>query len=301
MSNLFCKTCRFKCCNEDSFTSHLTSKRHIRLTSKPNDSEDENISMNIEEIQEPTPTTQQPPNLNNQVMETLLLQNQMMMKLLMENNGTITKEKRGKPDTMTHLNTKCKNAINFEDLFTREYILNSKYNKYVMEYGNQTYFKIIDRQMLPQSYKFATDFFCCGFNEIEHNKKPIFCSDAKRGTFYVKTKNQWVKMDKFELSKKIYKPLWDRIFGLFMNVARLDKDDFKQIFKREYDNWYVGNKNQIMVNICSIEQDEFVHRIIPALSKLCDIKYASYRNEAPDIYSEANSSNSDSETETDEY
>lgn len=305
MSNLFCKTCRFKCSNEQSFTSHLKSKRHIRL----NTPTDENISLTIEEEEEEPINTVQPNTSNDSLMRTLLLQNQMMMKLLMEKQtpNSITNEKNIKKfDVNEYLNTKCKKAINFEDLFTTKYILDTELNeKYVLANGEELYLKNIDKEMLPHSYKLFIDFFCTPFNEISHYKKPIFCSDVRRGVFYVKTENKWVKMNKFELSNKIFGPLFSRIFSLFANVFRLKQEKFKKIYKRNYYDWEINNKNEIMISICSVEKEGFVHKIIPALSKLCDKKYYSYKSQTIDeaINEEEpqESEPEDYESDTDEY
>jgi hypothetical protein len=302
MNQLHCQACHYKCSNEAQFTSHLKSKRHIRLTA----TSEENISIDIEEIEQPIPITLQPPSVNNSLMETLLQQNQMMLQMLMNKKSTddSDSDKRPRFSVEAYLKKRDK-AINFEDLFTRKYILSSEHNeKYVKDLGDAQVSKIIDHQSLPKTYKYAIDFFFTPFDKIHQNKRPIFCSNARHGTFYVKTENKWVKMDKFELSNKIFGPLWAAMFRLQNNVARMNHDVFEEIYHRSYYNWQRGNRNEILVNICSIEKEDFVHKFIPTLIKLTDKKYVSYGGETPEKYDSAQDetdAGSGSETETDEY
>lgn len=302
MNQLSCQACRYTCSNQELFTSHLKSKRHIRLTTPSQ----EHISIKIEEIVQPTPITLQPPSVNNSLMETLLQQNQMMLQILMNKKSTddSDSDKRPRFSVETYLK-KRDNAINFEDLFTTEYIFSSEYNKkYVKDCGDAQISTIIDYDMLPKTYKYAIDFFCTPFDKIPQNKRPIFCSDAKRGIFHVKTENKWIKMDKFELSNKIFGPLWAGMFRLQNNVAGLKRDDFEQIFRRPYNDWKRGNRNEILVNICSIEKENFAYRFMPTLAKLTEKKYVSYGGETPEKYDspqDESDAGSGSETETDEY
>jgi hypothetical protein len=230
----------------------------------------------------------------------------MMLQMLMNKKSTddSDSDKRPRFSAETYLK-KRDNAINFEDLFTTEYIFSSEYNeKYVKDCGDAQISPIIDYDMLPKTYKYAIDFFFTPFDKIPQNKRPIFCSDAKRGTFYVKTENKWVKMDKFELSNKIFGPLWAGMFRLQNNVCGLKRDDFERIFRRPYNDWKRGNRNEILVNICSIEKENFAYRFMPTLAKLTEKKYVSYGGETPEKYDspqEESDGGNGSETETDEY
>jgi hypothetical protein len=302
MNQLHCQACHYKCSNEELFSSHLKSKRHIRLTAPS----EEHISIKIEEVEQPTPLTLQPPSVNNSLMETLLQQNQMMLQMLMNKKSTDDSDSDKRPRFSVEEYLKKRNkAINFEDLFTTEYIFSSEHNKkYVKDLGDAQVSNIIDHQSLPKTYKYAIDFFFTPFDKIPQNKRPIFCSDSKRGIFYVKTENKWIKMDKFELSNKIFGPLWAGMFRLQNNVAGLKRDNFEEIFRRPYYDWKRGNRSEILVNLCSIEKEEFVHKFIPTLTKLTDKKYVSYNGETPekhDSTQDESDGGNGSETETDEY
>lgn len=315
MNKLVCKACRYCCSNEEHFTTHLKSKRHIKLTTQSSSSSSENITIQMEEKEEEEINTPlQTSNVNNSLIESLLQQNQMMMKMLMEKQNTpvapIAKEKTSSTFRVeTYLNVTCKNAINFEDLFTRDYILNTKYNKYILMVKDKNDKEILllkeqDSRVYPSCYTFATEFFCAPFNEIPHERKPIFCSDARRGVFYVKTENKWIKMDKFDLSVKIFRPLFNHIFKIYNNIINLKADKFKKVYDKDYYTWLDCHKNPLLVLICSIEQEQIVHKIIPALCKITEKKYVSYKmSETPKVSTEESDrdSTSGSETETEEY
>ena len=80
----------------------------------------------------------------------------------------------------TYLNETCKDAINFDEIWD-EYILNSDYNKWILCVNNGIEDFILLKNLYIYSYpagnNFLVDFFCDAFNQIEHTKKPIFCSD----------------------------------------------------------------------------------------------------------------------------
>jgi hypothetical protein len=111
-------------------------------------------------------------------------------------------------------------------------------------------------------------------------------------------------MDKFELSNKIFVPLWAGMFRLQNNVCGLKRDVFEEIYRRPYYDWKRGNRNEILVNICSIEKENFAYRFMPTLAKLTEKKYVSYGGETPEKYDspqDESDGGNGSETETDEY
>lgn len=305
MNKLSCKVCRYSCLSDNLFSSHLQSKRHLKMTTNAQQNVEENITLNIEPEEEKKVNT-----IDNSLLENLMFQNQMMMKLLMgqqenaiikENNSIATDNNPKSFDVESYLKITCKDAINFEEIFTREYILNEKFNKYIMYYDKTLLMKKIDYDMIPSHYKFASDFFCSAFNEIDHHKKPLFCSDARRGIFYLRTENKWIKVDKHELIDRIWNRLITVMFKAFGNTRRLQKDVFKQIYHRDYDNWYNGNADKYLIILGSIDK-ELMHTIIPALTKLCNTKYVAYKNEPInitkrhiDILNSENESDSDSD------
>jgi hypothetical protein len=294
----------------------------------------DNITLTIEpeevkeEIKEEVKEEKKVNTIDNSILESLIFQNQMMMKLLMgqqnpiikENNAIVKEKKSSAFSIESYLKITCKDAINFEELFTKEYILNEKYNNYIM-YRSEKYYKNekdeeddknkifllkeIAYDSLPSPYKFGSDFFCSAFNEIDHHKKPLFCSDAKRGTFYLKTDNKWIKVDKHDLIDRIWNRLITVMFKAFGNTKRLKKDRFKQIYGgRDYDNWYNIHADKLLIILGSIDKD-LIHTITPVLSKLCDKKYVAYKNEKAHVWNEEKqeteeqSETSDSESQSD--
>jgi len=317
MNKLGCKVCRYYCTNEQSFISHLQSKRHLKLTANTQQNVADNITLNIEpeevkeEVKEEIKEEKKVNTIDNSILESLIFQNQMMMKLLMDQqnnaivkeNNTIIKEKKSSAFSVeSYLKITCKDAINFEELFTKEYILNENYNKYIMYRDSLLLLKVIYHYKLPSHYKFGSDFFCSAFNEIDHHKKPLFCSDAKRGIFYIKTCNEWIKIDKHDLIDRIWNRLITVMFKALGNTRRLKKDKFKEIYGGEdYDNWYKGNADKYLITLGSIDKD-IIHTIIPVLCKLCDKKYVAYKNEKAHVWNEEKQEeeqNETSDTETD--
>jgi hypothetical protein len=344
MNKLGCKVCRYYCSNEQSFISHLQSKRHLKLTANAQQNVADNITLNIEpeevkeEIKEEIKEEKKVNTIDNSILESLIFQNQMMMKLLMgqqnnaivkenntiiKKNNTIIKEKKSTAFSVeSYLKITCKDAINFEELFTKEYILNEKYNNYIMyKFENEKdekdnkddeddknkilLLKEIAYNSLPSPYKFGSDFFCSAFNEIDHHKKPLFCSDAKRGIFYLKTDNKWIKVDKHDLIDRIWNRLITFMFKAFGNTKRLKKDRFKQIYGgRDYYNWYNVHADKLLIILGSIDKD-LIHTIIPVLCKLCDKKYVAYKNEKAHVWNEEKqeteeqNETSDAETDSD--
>lgn len=303
MNKLSCKVCHYSCLTDNLFSAHLKSKRHLKMTTNAEQNVADNITLNIEpeeEIKEEKKLN----TIDNSLLENLMFQNQMMMKLLMgqQQNAIIKENTANNPnafDMETYLKVTCKDAINFEEIFTREYILNENFNKYVMYYDKLLLMKKIDYDTIPSPYKFASDFFCSGFNEIDHHKKPLVCSDVRRRTFYLRTENKWIKVDKYELIDRIWNRLITVMFKAFGNTRRLQKDVFKQIYHRDYDNWYNGNADKYLIILGSIDK-ELMNTIIPVLTKFCNTKYVAYKNERPMLHKHhIDALNSASENESD--
>jgi hypothetical protein len=106
----------------------------------------------------------------------------------------------------TYLNETCKDAINFNELFTDEYFLNPDKNKWIrcVSKGEEdiTILKYHHHSYYPKSDDLATNIVCSVINSIEHDKKPVFCSDVKRGTYWWKMDDKWQIVEEKILFKK---------------------------------------------------------------------------------------------------
>lgn len=87
------------------------------------------------------------------------------------------------------LNDTCKDAINLVDF------VNSL----------QVKLKDLEETAVIGYSEGVTRIFINGLNELDINKRPIHCSDAKRETLYIKEHDEWTKedSDKTHLSKAI--------------------------------------------------------------------------------------------------
>lgn len=88
------------------------------------------------------------------------------------------------------------NAINIET-FIDNYIKNPNEHKLTMisHYKNKpiTIPKYVNSNELPSNIKtFYVNTICNLLNKIPMEKRPIFCSDERRKTFYIKTNGTWV-------------------------------------------------------------------------------------------------------------
>ena len=87
-----------------------------------------------------------------------------------------------------YLNETCKDAVNLTDFIDSLHVK----LKDLEETARLGYSEGVSR------------IFINGLNELEVNKRPIHCSDAKRETLYVKDKNEWTKdSDKEKLTNAI--------------------------------------------------------------------------------------------------
>jgi hypothetical protein len=88
-----------------------------------------------------------------------------------------------------YLNETCKDAINL-----KEFVDGLEVNLKDLE----------DTARLGYS-EGVSRIFIQGLNDLEVNKRPIHCSDAKRETLYIKNDNEWIKEDstRTQLTKAI--------------------------------------------------------------------------------------------------
>jgi hypothetical protein len=76
-----------------------------------------------------------------------------------------------------YLNETCKDAINLTDFVE----------------GLQVKLKDLEDTARLGYSEGVSKIFINGLNELEVNKRPIHCSDAKRETLYIKNQNEWTK------------------------------------------------------------------------------------------------------------
>ena len=130
---------------------------------------------------------------NNDLHQMLIEQNKQIFELTKEvkvvNNTTNNTTNNNNFNLQVFLNDTCKDAVNLVD-FVESLQLQLKDLEETARLG---YSEGVSR------------IFINGLNELDVNKRPIHCSDAKRETLYIKDQDEWTKDDtnKTKLSKAI--------------------------------------------------------------------------------------------------
>jgi hypothetical protein len=130
---------------------------------------------------------------NNDLHQMLIEQNKQIFELTKEvkivNNTTNNTTNNNNFNLQVFLNDTCKDAVNLVD-FVESLQLQLKDLEETARLG---YSEGVSR------------IFINGLNELDVNKRPIHCSDAKRETLYIKDQDEWTKEDtnKTKISKAI--------------------------------------------------------------------------------------------------
>ena len=215
-SRFYCKFCDYKTCKKSSFDNHNDSKRHKYNTLTTNDNDfkpkicysckrcnkhyndraglwrhnkkcnyekDPAATNNIISLNPPPDE----PTLKEMFMkvveqnQAILLENQEMRKLLQETipkiGNTTNTTNNNNFNLQFFLNEQCKDALN------------------IMEFINQLKLNTTDLDMVGRvGYSEGiSKLFIRGLKELDVFKRPVYCSDLKRETLYVKDKDSWEK------------------------------------------------------------------------------------------------------------
>jgi hypothetical protein len=158
-----------------------------------NKSTDENVDINVEEEKEEA----KDPNIVNILIKENIDFKHMIMDLVKNNNdlqlqmleickNSNTTTNNSHNNTHSHnktfnlqvfLNEECKDAMNMSE-FIKSIVLQSSD---LLDVGQLGYVEGISKIIIKE------------MNEIEQNKRPMHCSDAKRETIYIKEENKWEK------------------------------------------------------------------------------------------------------------
>jgi hypothetical protein len=130
------------------------------------------------------------------IVLNLLNQNAELQKIILEqsketkiSNTNIINNTTNNFNLNVFLNEKCKDAITLKDFVD----------------GLEVRLKDLEETAQLGYSEGVSKIFINGLNELEVNKRPIHCSDAKRETLYIKDNNEWKKEDdnKTQLTKAI--------------------------------------------------------------------------------------------------
>jgi hypothetical protein len=130
---------------------------------------------------------------NNDLHQMLIEQNKQIFELTKEvkvvNNTTNNTTNNNNFNLQVFLNDTCKDAVNLVDFVE----------------SLQVQLKDLEETARLGYSEGVSRIFINGLNELDVNKRPIHCSDAKRETLYIKDQDEWTKDDtnKTKLSKAI--------------------------------------------------------------------------------------------------
>lgn len=130
---------------------------------------------------------------NNDLHQMLIEQNKQIFELTKEvkvvNNTTNNTTNNNNFNLQVFLNDTCKDAVNLVDFVE----------------SLQVQIKDLEETARLGYSEGVSRIFINGLNELDVNKRPIHCSDAKRETLYIKEQDEWTKDDtnKTKLSKAI--------------------------------------------------------------------------------------------------
>jgi hypothetical protein len=208
----------------------------------------------------------------------------LMMDLLQNNQKRTSSPPKLKAESNTQfcldtfLNETCKNAYNFDDIFD-DFIFNADYNSWLLNIDNGkeefNLLKNLNINSYSRGSNFYVDFFCEPFNKIEHTKKPIYCSDAKRNIYYFKNNNEWSKIHYTELINKIYRKISSKPLILLNYIfsPTLKKISEKQFYKiyptiTDFTNVKQSHYDKLILNFCDTSPEQFLHKCNMTLKKL---------------------------------
>jgi hypothetical protein len=200
-----CEVCDFSCTRKNNYDKHLTTRKHKNLTN-PNKKEEKKHICECGKIYKHAPTLshhkktckylndvvelKQPEVSENdklaekdKIIEHLLKDHKEMKDLMTETIKTI----QNQPATTTnivnnfnlnvYLNDTCKDALNLTD-FVDSIQLQLKN---LEDMGKVGYVEGMSNLIITE------------LNNLEKDKRPIHCSDAKRDVLYIKDNDTWEK------------------------------------------------------------------------------------------------------------
>ena len=208
-----CEKCAFICSKKSNYTSHLLTLKHqngIQLIQNgiqkmPKNAETfdcdcgntykykSGLYRHKKKCQKMPKNAEEGPMTS--IVLNLLNQNAELQKIILEQSKETKVTNTNIINNTTNfnlnifLNEKCKDAITLKDFVD----------------GLEVRLKDLEETAQLGYSEGVSKIFINGLNELEVNKRPIHCSDAKRETLYIKDNNEWKKEDdnKTQLTKAI--------------------------------------------------------------------------------------------------
>jgi hypothetical protein len=201
-----CLTCDFKCCKKSNYSKHLLTLKHEMLTTIDTENaaksshlfqcecgkeykHRQSLSVHKKTCQEKSENLIDSHSLDKDIIKMLIKDNSELKIMMLEVVKTI------QPNTMTNSHNTTNNTTN--NHFNLQIYLNETCKDAInlTDFINSLQVKLKDLEDTARlGYsEGVSKIFINGLNELEVNKRPIHCSDAKRETLYIKNQNEWTK------------------------------------------------------------------------------------------------------------
>ena len=205
-----CITCDFKCCKKSNYMKHVSTSKHQMLTNlMPKNAKKmphvfqcdcgkeyrhrQSLSVHKKTCQKKTEENPESlidsHSLDKDIIKMLIKDNTELKSMMLEvvksiqpntmnnNYNTTNNTTNNHFNLQIYLNETCKDAINLTDFIE----------------SLQVKLKDLEDTARIGYSEGVSKIFINGLNELEVNKRPIHCSDAKRETLYIKNQNEWTK------------------------------------------------------------------------------------------------------------
>lgn len=195
-----CLTCDFKCSKKSNYTKHLLTLKHAMLTNVDTENAEnvshlfqcncgkeykhrQSLSVHKKNCQKKSEI------VDNDIIKMLIKDNSELKSMMLEvvksiqpntmnnSHNTTNNTTNNHFNLQIYLNETCKDAINITDFVE----------------SLQVKLKDLEETARIGYSEGVSKIFINGLNELEVNKRPIHCSDAKRETLYIKNQNEWTK------------------------------------------------------------------------------------------------------------
>jgi hypothetical protein len=247
----YCENCDYATSKKSSYDDHLLSAKHAKSTivneksaklcSKfyceiCNKSYKDNSGLwrhkksnkCVKECQQKEPEPNVTELLLKLLKENLELQKQLISQskepTIINNTTNTMNTTNNHFNLQIYLNETCKDAINIKEFVD----------------GLEVKLKDLEDTARLGYSEGVSRIFIKGLNELEVNKRPIHCSDAKRETLYIKRENEWIKEDTSRselknaikaISKKNVKQIfeWQKKYPEYNNPESKENDKYQKM------------------------------------------------------------------------
>ncbi len=287
-----CKNCVFKCCNKFDYNRHLSTRKHKMLT---------NVATCAINVQKPKHQCEcgkeyqhrqslsvhrkicnqkefdsEPDLSDKEIIKLLIKENSEFKNMLLDvvqkvqlNNNASSNTNNNNSNNTTNNNIKNINNTTNNN-FNLQIYLNETCKDAInlVDFVESLQVKLKDLEETAQiGYsEGVSKIFINGLNELDVNKRPIHCSDAKRETLYIKDQNEWTKEDsnKTHLMKAIKKVGRKNIQQIFEWQKKYP--EFNDPTSKQNDK-YLKMIYNTMSGSTEEEQEKNINKIIKNITK----------------------------------